>query len=96
MARPIITPEAEEDIDEILYFIASDNFEASLLFYDRFQSIFETLAASPRAGRERPDISEGLRSFPVGNYLIFYRIWAHEVAITRVIHGSRDLVELFG
>ena len=95
MARPIITPEAEEDFDDILSYIAQDDFDVSILFYDRLKSVFATLVANPRAGRERTDISEGLRSFPVGNYLIFYRVWAREVAITRVIHGARDLDELF-
>jgi toxin ParE1/3/4 len=95
MSRPIITPEAEEDIDDLLSYIASDNFEVSILFYDRMLGTFETLVANPRAGRERPDISEGLRCFPFGNYLIFYRIWAGEVAITRVLHSARDLKEIF-
>jgi toxin ParE1/3/4 len=95
MTKPIITPEAEEDIDDILSYIASDNFQASIVFYGRLINCFETLAANPKAGRERPDVSEGLRSFPLGSYLIFYRIWAGTVAITRVIHGARDLDEIF-
>jgi hypothetical protein len=31
----------------------------------------------------------------LGNYLIFYRLWAGKVAITRVIHSARDLEEIF-
>lgn len=95
MTTPIITPEAEEDIDEILAYIALDNFEASIAFFARLIDRFETLAANPKAGRERPEINEGLRSFPHGNYLIFYRVWAGGVAITRVIHSARDLDEMF-
>lgn len=95
MTKPIITPEAEEDIDEILAYIALDDFEASVAFFARLTDRFETLAANPKAGRERPDVSEGLRSFPFSNYLIFYRVWAGKVAITRVIHSARDLDEIF-
>jgi len=95
MTRPIITPEAEEDINEILFYIAKDNFDASVTFYARLMNLFETLIANPSAGRERPDLNDGLRSFPFGNYLIFYRLWAGEVAITRVIHAARDLDEIF-
>ena len=94
MAKHFITREAEEDIDEILANIASDSFDASLAFYDRLIDLFEMLAENPRIGRDRPELNEGLRSFPVGNYLIFYRVWAGEVAIARVIHGARDLDEL--
>ena len=35
----------------------------------------------------------GLRSFPVGNYLVFYRPLAEGdgIAVIRVLHGARDL-----
>jgi plasmid stabilization system protein ParE len=37
-----------------------------------------------------------LRSFPVGEYIIFYRIEAEEVLILRVLRGSRDVRAIFG
>ena len=95
MAKYIVTREAEDDIDEILAYIAVDNFAASLSLYDRFIELFEMLADNPRAGRERSELKEGIRSFPDGNYLIFYRIWAGKVSIVRVLHSARDLDELF-
>jgi toxin ParE1/3/4 len=54
------------------------------------------LAENPKSGRERAEIKQDLRSFPEGNYLIFYREWAGIVAIVRVLHGARDLDEMFG
>jgi toxin ParE1/3/4 len=95
MTKPIITPEAVEDIDEILAYIAADNFDASVAFYSRLMDLFETLVSNPKAGRERDDLEQGLRSFPFGNYLIFYRSWAGRVAISRVLHSARDLDETF-
>ncbi|MGB7070669.1 MAG: type II toxin-antitoxin system RelE/ParE family toxin [Pyrinomonadaceae bacterium] len=95
MARYIVTREAEDDIDQILGYIAADNFDASLRLYDRLLELFEILAENPRAGRERSELKEGMRSFPEGSYLIFYRTWAGTVSITRVLHGTRDLDELF-
>ena len=95
MTEPIITPEAEKDIDEILAYISLDNYDASVTFYGRLIIQLAMLTDNPKAGRERREISEGVRSFPFGNYVIFYRIWAGEVAVTRVIHGARDLDELF-
>lgn len=95
MAKYTITREAEDDIDEILAFIAADNFDASLALYGRLIDLFEMLADNPKAGRERPDLKEGQRSFPAGNYLVFYRVWAGDIAITRVLHSARDLGELF-
>ncbi|MEP6789428.1 MAG: type II toxin-antitoxin system RelE/ParE family toxin [Acidobacteriota bacterium] len=95
MAKYIITREAEEDIDEILAYIAEDNFDASLALYDRLIKLCEMLADNPEAGRGRPDLKDGLRSFPQGTYLVFYRPWAGKIAIARVLHSARDLDEIF-
>jgi toxin ParE1/3/4 len=95
MPKYIIPHEADEDISEILAYIASDNFSAALAFYDRLIDLFEMLADNANAGRGRPELKEDIRSFPEGNYLIFYRLWAGKIAIVRVIHGARDLEEIF-
>jgi toxin ParE1/3/4 len=95
MAKPIITPEAEEDIKEILAYIARDNFEASIDLYVHMTDVFEMLGENPFAGRVRDELKEQMRSFPFGSYLIFYRIWAGRIAIARVLHSARDMGELF-
>jgi toxin ParE1/3/4 len=95
MGKYIITREAEQDIDEILIYIAADNIDAALAFNERLTHLFEMLAENPKAGRERPELKEDLRSIPEGNCLIFYRKWAREIAIVRVLHGARDLEEIF-
>jgi toxin ParE1/3/4 len=95
MANYIITPNAEKDIDEILLFIANDNIDAAIAFNERLISRFELLADNAKIGRERPELKQDLRSFPEGNYLIFYREWSGIVAIVRVLHGARDLDEIF-
>ncbi len=49
------------------------------------------LTRHPRAGRLRADIESGLRSFPVGRYVIYYRVESEEVLlIARVLHARRD------
>lgn len=95
MAKFIVTSEAQGNIDEILAYIAADNFEAAITFYDRLLDVFRMLGENPKAGREREELQEWLRSFPFGNYLIFYRKWTDKIAIARVIHTSRDLDEIF-
>lgn len=95
MAEYIVTSRAESDLAEILVYISNDDAGAAFAFERRLYDTFDLLAENPHAGRERPELHEGLRSFPIGNYVIFYRIWAGDVAITRVLHGARDLDELF-
>ena len=95
MARYSITRRAQQDLDEILIYIAEDNIDAAITLIDRFTAVFEMLADNGKAGRERPELKEDLRSFPESSYLIFYRMWAGKAAIVRVIHGARDLDEIF-
>ena len=46
-------------------------------------------------GRTRNDLATGLRSFPVGNYVILYRPLENGVEVVRVVHGSRDIEDMF-
>jgi len=53
------------------------------------------LAENPLAGRVREELAPDVRSFPVGNYLLFYRPTQNGVELIRVLHGARDLRRLF-
>ena len=46
-------------------------------------------------GRNRPDLAPELRSFPVDNYIIFYRPISEGIQVIRVLHGARDIPPLF-
>jgi toxin ParE1/3/4 len=63
---------------------------------DSITDRFVLLASFPNIGRSRDmDLRPGLRSFPVGEYVILYRIQKQDVLILRVLHGSRDIEGLF-
>ena len=44
------------------------------------------------AGRERPELVEGLRSFAVANHVILYFARPDGVEIVRVMSGRRDIM----
>ncbi len=93
-----LAPKAEADLDEIWYYTAkeSQSFEIADRVVDSITARFLLLATHPHVGRRRDeDLRPGLRSFPVGEYLIIYRVGAEDVLILRVIRGSRDLEALF-
>ena len=47
-------------------------------------------------GRQRDDdLRPGIRTFPVGEYIIAYRIERDDVLILRVLRGSRDIDAIF-
>jgi toxin ParE1/3/4 len=46
-------------------------------------------------GRARDKLRPGLRSLPVEQYVVIYRILEDAVEIVAVIHGSRDINAMF-
>jgi toxin ParE1/3/4 len=88
-------PAAEADIDDIYLHIALDNVAAADRVVLRILSAEQRLLVFPEIGQARPDLLPGLRHWPVGNYLIFYRITDETLEIVRVVHGARDLPVLF-
>ena len=96
MARLTITANARADLQEIHSHIAKDNPEAARRFVKRLRTKARRLAETPGMGRSRgEDLRPDLFSFPVGQYVLFYREQPGGIVLVRVIHGSRDLPALF-
>lgn len=84
-------PQADVDLDSIWSYIAVDNAGAANEQIDRIGDVFEMLTQNPLAGRERPELQRGLRSFPVGSYLVFYLPLSDGIEIVRVMSGRQDI-----
>jgi toxin ParE1/3/4 len=89
------TNRAEADLDEIWLWIAGDNVDAAEQTVERIAAAERRLSDFPEIGQARPDIAEGIRHWPVGPYLILYRVEPDCVLVIRVVHGARDLPRLF-
>jgi toxin ParE1/3/4 len=72
-------------------FIAADNPAQSDDFIDLIDEKFQNLPRQPGLGRRREELVAGLRSFPVGRYVIFYLQVQDCLQIVRVLHGARDV-----
>ena len=93
--RVLQTQLARLDLIEIWLQIAQDSPRHADQFVDRIEKILQRLARSPGMGRARDELVPGLRSFPVGDYLIFYRSVPQGIVVVRVLSGYRDLESLF-
>ena len=93
MAKVIKALRVERDLEIIWDFIAADNPDAAEQCLRRIDSLIQKLALSPFIGRSRDDLGPGIRSIPVGNYLIFFRPISRKngVTIVRVIEGHRNV-----
>ena len=85
------SPRARLDLIEIWSYIAQDNPDAADGMLDRFDDVMSKLAERPLIGRKRPELAENLRSFPLGNYIIFYVLSDDGVEIIRVLSSYRDI-----
>jgi toxin ParE1/3/4 len=88
-------PLAELDLWEIWDYIADDSLDRADGFLDRIEEKLRSLARSPGIGRRREELLPGLQSFPVGNYVVFYRAIEDGIDVIRILHGSRDIEEIF-
>jgi toxin ParE1/3/4 len=91
-----ISDDAENDLDEIFLYWAE---HASLTIADRMiEGIverFRLLGEFPEAGRYSGDIAPGVRCFPAGDYLIYYRRARKYTDILDIFHGAREQTEAF-
>lgn len=92
MSRLLFAPLAEQDLHDILEYIAKDDPAAAVGFVRELRDKCQLLAEHPHLGRPRPVFRSGtFRSFPVGSYVIFYRPVGEGIEVARVVHGARDL-----
>jgi toxin ParE1/3/4 len=80
-----------QDYLDIWNYIADRNPAAASDLLRDFESKLQLLSRFPGAGPARPELRPGLPSFPVGDYLLFYRPIRGGVELIRVLHGARDL-----
>ena len=91
------SPRAKADILIAARYIAeqSQSRATAKRWIDTISDKLKLLGRQPHAGEIRPDLGHNVRAFPVGNYIIFYRPSEQGIEVLRVLHGSRDIPEVF-
>ncbi|MTJ09490.1 MULTISPECIES: type II toxin-antitoxin system RelE/ParE family toxin [unclassified Anabaena] len=98
--RIVIRPKASLDLDEQFAYIAENNFNAALSFFDATRQTFSQLAQLPGIGgiynAKNPRLV-GLRKWGVRGFekhLIFYLEGDEYIEIVRLIHAARDISQI--
>ncbi|MDX2212766.1 MAG: type II toxin-antitoxin system RelE/ParE family toxin [Oculatellaceae cyanobacterium bins.114] len=86
---------ARKDLDDIWLAIAQHNLDSADNMLDEIQKRFLLLARFKEMGVVREDLAPELRSFPVDQYLICYRLTKQGIEIVRVLPGRADLKRFF-
>jgi toxin ParE1/3/4 len=95
MATLLKRPLAELDLLDIWDYIADDSLDRADDFLDRIESKLMTLAQNSGLGRKRSELLPDLRSFSIGNYVVFYQQIEGGIDVIRLLHSSRDIEEVF-
>ena len=98
----IVRPEAVRDLDAQAEYIAEHcDLDTALRFYLVAEETFALIATQPRMGRTKAfgnPFLRGVRMCPMKEFdrhLIFYRPLKNGIEVLRIVHGSRDIEDLF-
>jgi len=87
----VLHPEAYADLQEIWEYIATDNLDAADGMLEEIYASIRLLAAFPRRGHSRPELSaRPLRFQSVRDYVIAYAPEEKPLAVIAVLHGRRN------
>jgi plasmid stabilization system protein ParE len=92
MARVLYARSAQTDLLEAWLFIAEENTTAADRVLDAIEHGSEVLSLQPLMGRARPELAEGVRSWPTSTpYILFYLADDQGITMLRVLHHARDV-----
>ena len=86
-----VSENAQRDLEEIfVYWAERAGLEIADRIIDKISDRFWLLGEQPGAGKATEGIAAGVRCFPAGKYLIYYRATRRGTDILHVFHGARD------
>jgi plasmid stabilization system protein ParE len=92
MSGYVLTPEADEDLNGIWEYIAQDAIEAADRWDAKLRDAFKLFAENPGLGHARKDLTDfPVLFWPVGAYLILYRVRNKRLEVLAVTQGARDV-----
>jgi toxin ParE1/3/4 len=94
MGRVRLSELADHDLQGVWLHVAAESPRAADRLLDQIGHTLVTLSELPHMWRSRDELAPGLRSFPVGMYVVFYRPVPHGIEVARVLHGRRDITGL--
>lgn len=97
ISKYYLSPAAEQDIEEVITYLAQENPAAAHAFLDSLYDAMENLADNPHLGHLREDLTDRPVKFLLfkWHYFIIYKPIS-PLEIVRVLSGYRDLVHLIG
>lgn len=90
--RLVLSPKAEQDIENILRYTGEQWGEKQILVYrDKLAGALEALQSNPALGHPTNELPETHRIYPVGSHVIVFRARNEVIGIIRVLHKRMSL-----
>jgi toxin ParE1/3/4 len=96
--RLVFRSRAKRDLISILGHVTrqSGSHEIARAFVERLRTRCRKLARLPGTlGRPRPELGEGVRSLPAGEFVIFFRYQLETIVVVAVVSRHRDIERAF-
>ena len=91
-----VSKEADGDLEAIfLYWAERANLTTAERLIDSITDRFWLLGEHPDAGRPSEDMAAGVKCFPAGKYLIYYRKRRRGIDILHIFHGAQNRKKAF-
>ena len=85
------TPEAEDDLRQVFrYTLETWGPRQRDTYRALAWRTFRHLARFPGLGRLRDELAPNMRSYPLGQHVIFYEVVPDGINIRRILHSARD------
>jgi len=82
---------AEADLVEVWLQVADDGGpDRADEYISKLLATCSLIASQPDMGASRPDIAQGVQSFPVDRYVIYYEQHGPTLSVLRVWHTAQD------
>jgi toxin ParE1/3/4 len=95
MPRLLFTQSAQSDLLEAWLYVAEDNAAAADRVLAAIEDEAKALLAQPLMGRARPELAEGVRSWPTSSrYIVYYLPEPEGITVLRVLHHARDIQQI--
>ena len=92
MARVALAQSAQTDLLEAWLYIADESQPAADRVLDAINEESHTLLLQPLMGRARPELADGVRSWPTSTpYILFYLADDEGITVLRVLHHAQDV-----
>jgi antitoxin ParD1/3/4/toxin ParE1/3/4 len=96
MNRYVLTRRAEQDLEEILEYVANESADSAQIVLRDIREALERLADMPGIGHQRKDVPDDRYRFWLANrFIIAYFPKTKPLQIVRIVGAKRDFRALF-